>query len=136
MLQRHIHAIHTNKTTSRYVQHVLETGHTHGTLENALNILHHEKKGPLMNTLEQFHIHRLKKDIFNCWVLHPVACVSTNTLIKTTVRVQFTRTHIHIIHDQHPQRKTTTHTSNQTRRAKTNKYIIGTTIHVAKSFTT
>jgi hypothetical protein len=22
----------------------------------------------------------------NCWVLHPVACVSTNTLIKTTVR--------------------------------------------------
>jgi hypothetical protein len=31
-------------------------------LENTLNILHHEKKGPLMNTLKQFHIHRLKKD--------------------------------------------------------------------------
>jgi hypothetical protein len=24
--------------------------------------------------------------LFNCWVLYPVACVSTNTLIKTTVR--------------------------------------------------
>jgi hypothetical protein len=24
----HIHAIHSNKTTSRYAQHILETGHT------------------------------------------------------------------------------------------------------------
>jgi hypothetical protein len=31
---------------------------------------------------------------------------------------------------------TTTHTSDQTSRAKTNKYIIGATIHVAKPFTT
>jgi hypothetical protein len=28
-----------------------------------------------------------KEDMtLNCWVLHPVACVSTDTLIKTTVR--------------------------------------------------
>jgi hypothetical protein len=27
-----------------------------------LNILHFEKKGPLMNSLEQFHIYRISKD--------------------------------------------------------------------------
>jgi hypothetical protein len=59
--KEHIHAIHTNKT-SKYAQHILETGHTYGTIEDTLNILHCEKKGPLLNTLEQFHIHRLTKD--------------------------------------------------------------------------
>jgi hypothetical protein len=60
--KEHIHVIHTNKTTSKYAQHILETGHTYGTIENTLHILHCEKKGPLMNTSEQFHIHRLTKD--------------------------------------------------------------------------
>jgi hypothetical protein len=60
--KEHIHAIHTNKTTSRYAQHIFETGHAYGIIENTLNILHCEKNGPLMNSLEQFHIHRLTKD--------------------------------------------------------------------------
>jgi hypothetical protein len=60
--KEHIHAIHTKKTTSRYAQHILETGHTYGTIEDTLNILHFEKKGPLINTLKQFHIHKLSKD--------------------------------------------------------------------------
>jgi hypothetical protein len=54
--------IHTNKATSRYAHHILDTGHAYGTIEDTLNILHLEKKGPLMNTLEQFHIYRLSKD--------------------------------------------------------------------------
>jgi hypothetical protein len=60
--KEHIQAIHTNKMTSRYTQHVLDTGHAYGTIEDTLSILHVEKKGPLMNTLEQFHIYRLNKD--------------------------------------------------------------------------
>jgi sugar diacid utilization regulator len=48
-----------------YAQHILETGHTYGTIENTLHILHREKEGPLMNTLEQFHIHNLQKTIYN-----------------------------------------------------------------------
>jgi hypothetical protein len=60
--KEHIQAIHTNKTTSRYAQHILETGHAYGTIKDTLNILHYEKKGPLMNTLERFHIHKLTKD--------------------------------------------------------------------------
>jgi hypothetical protein len=40
---------------------------------------------------------------FNCWVLHPVACVSTNTLIKTTVRNKcfFFVVHNKIEHEKH-----------------------------------
>jgi hypothetical protein len=60
--KEHIQAIHTNKTTSRYAQHILDTGHAYNTIEDTLNILHFEKKGPLMNSLEQFHIYRLSKD--------------------------------------------------------------------------
>jgi hypothetical protein len=60
--KEHIQAIHTNTTTSRYAQHILDTGHAYGTIEDTLSILYHEKKGPLMNALEQFHIYRLSKD--------------------------------------------------------------------------
>jgi hypothetical protein len=60
--KEHIHAIRTNKTTSEYAQHILETGHSYGNTEDTLNILHHENKGPLMNACEQYHIHRLTKD--------------------------------------------------------------------------
>jgi hypothetical protein len=34
--KEHIHAIHTNKTTSRYAQRILETGHTYGTVEDTV----------------------------------------------------------------------------------------------------
>jgi hypothetical protein len=59
--KEHIHLIRTNKTTSKYAQDMLETGYTYGKIEDTLNILHHENKGPLMNTWEQFYIHRLTK---------------------------------------------------------------------------
>jgi hypothetical protein len=43
--KEHINAIHNKKPTSRYAQHILETGHTYGTIEDTLNILHRNKKG-------------------------------------------------------------------------------------------
>jgi hypothetical protein len=60
--KEHIHAIRTNNMTSRYAQHILETGHAYGKIEDTLDILNRENKGPLMNTWERFHIHRLTKD--------------------------------------------------------------------------
>jgi hypothetical protein len=54
--------IKSNKTTSKYAQHIPETGHTYGKVEDTLNILHHENKGSIMNSWEQFHIHRLIKN--------------------------------------------------------------------------
>jgi hypothetical protein len=34
----------------------------YGTTEDTLSILHQKKKGLLLNTLEQFHIHKLTKE--------------------------------------------------------------------------
>jgi hypothetical protein len=57
--REHIHAIRTNTTNSKYAQHILDTGHTYGNIEDTLNILHLQKKGPLMNTIEQYQIYKL-----------------------------------------------------------------------------
>jgi hypothetical protein len=60
--KEHIHAIHSNKTTSKYAQHILDTQHAYGNIEDTLDILHIEKKGPLMNTLKRFHIYKLSQE--------------------------------------------------------------------------
>jgi hypothetical protein len=60
--KEHIHAIRSNKTTSKYAQHILETGHAYGNIEDILNILHFEKKSKKMNSLEQYYIYRLTKE--------------------------------------------------------------------------
>jgi hypothetical protein len=52
----HINVIRTN-TTSKFAQHILETGHEYDTME----ILHIEKKGLKSNTLEIFHIYNITK---------------------------------------------------------------------------
>jgi hypothetical protein len=57
--KEHIHAIRTNTTNSKYAQHILDTGHEYGNIKDTLNILHIQKKGPLMNTLEQYQIYKL-----------------------------------------------------------------------------
>jgi hypothetical protein len=49
-------------TSSKYAQHILETGHTYGTIENTLNILQFEKKSQKMNSLEQYYIYRLTRE--------------------------------------------------------------------------
>jgi hypothetical protein len=60
--REHIHAIRSNKATSKYAQHILETGHSYNTMENTLNILQFEKKSQKMNSLEQYYIYRLTKE--------------------------------------------------------------------------
>jgi hypothetical protein len=42
---------------SKYAQHILDTQHTYSNIHETMDILHFEKKGPLINTLEQFHIY-------------------------------------------------------------------------------
>jgi hypothetical protein len=45
-----------------WTQHILDTQHAYGTIEDTLDILHIEKKGPLKNTLERFHIYKLSQE--------------------------------------------------------------------------
>jgi hypothetical protein len=54
--KEHIQAIRTNNPNSKYAQHILDTQHTYSNTQETMDILHFEKKGPLMNTLEQYSL--------------------------------------------------------------------------------
>jgi hypothetical protein len=60
--KEHIHVIRTNNPNSKYAQRILDTQHTYRNIHETMDILHFEKKEPLMNTLEQFHIYSLWKE--------------------------------------------------------------------------
>jgi hypothetical protein len=60
--KEHIKAIRSNRPNSKYSQHILDTQHTYGTIVDTIDILHFEKKGPLMKTSERFHIYNLSKE--------------------------------------------------------------------------
>jgi hypothetical protein len=52
----HINAIKSNKSTSKYVQHILDNQNSYGTIHDTMDILSMTKKGQHMNTLERYHI--------------------------------------------------------------------------------
>jgi hypothetical protein len=53
----HIRAIQYNMENSTYAQHIINTGHTYGSIQNTMEILHTTQKGKYMNCLEKFHIY-------------------------------------------------------------------------------
>jgi hypothetical protein len=53
--------IRTNKNTSKYAEHILDSKHSYGSLENAMKVLHLATKGKHMNTHEKFHIYQISK---------------------------------------------------------------------------
>jgi hypothetical protein len=57
--REHIQAIRTNTYTSKYSQHVLDTGHAYDTIEETMEVIQTAKKGHLLNTLERFYIYDL-----------------------------------------------------------------------------
>jgi hypothetical protein len=59
--KEHINAIRTNKQNSKFAQHILETRHNCDTMDQIMNILHIEKKGPKLNTLERYRIYEMTK---------------------------------------------------------------------------
>jgi len=44
--------------TSRFAQHLNEHSHSFGSIDNIMQILHHQKKGPHLNTTEWFYTHK------------------------------------------------------------------------------
>jgi hypothetical protein len=59
--REHVQAIRTNKINSKYAQHILDTQHTYGSIENTMSILHMATKGRYTNTLEKFHFYNISK---------------------------------------------------------------------------
>jgi hypothetical protein len=60
--KEHIEAIRNNNSNSGYSNHILNTGHTHGTITDTMDIVNTGKKGKHLNTLEKYHIYRTSKD--------------------------------------------------------------------------
>ena len=44
--------------SSTFAQHLFDNGHTFGTINETMKILHTIKKGQMMNTLENLHIYQ------------------------------------------------------------------------------
>jgi hypothetical protein len=54
--KKHIRAIKYNKDSSEYAQHILNTGHSYGKIEDIMEIIKVENKGKHLDTLEKYHI--------------------------------------------------------------------------------
>jgi hypothetical protein len=57
----HVQAIRTNNEKTGFSHHILNTGHSYGSLEDSLEIISIQEKGPYLNTLEKFHIYKIKQ---------------------------------------------------------------------------
>jgi hypothetical protein len=59
--KEHITEIKTKGQKSKYAQHILDTTHEYGKIEQTMEILHIEKKGRMLSALESYHIYELTK---------------------------------------------------------------------------
>jgi hypothetical protein len=50
-----------SKITTVFAKHLVQHQHTLLPIEDCLTILHHQKKGRMLNTMEQFHIYKAAK---------------------------------------------------------------------------
>jgi hypothetical protein len=55
--KEHIQAIRNNNSNSGYSKHILNTGHTYGSVTNTTKVLKTQRKGKHLNTLEKYYIY-------------------------------------------------------------------------------
>jgi hypothetical protein len=58
--KEHIHDIRSNNSNSGYSSHILNTGHTYGTITDTMEIIT-RRKGKHLNALEKYHIYKVSK---------------------------------------------------------------------------
>jgi hypothetical protein len=54
-----IREIQTNSKSSKYALHILDTTHNYDTMEKTMKILHVERKGQVLDALENYYIYIL-----------------------------------------------------------------------------
>jgi hypothetical protein len=59
--KEHIQAIRNNNSNSGYSNHILNTGHTYGTITDTMGVIRNGRKGTHLITLEKYHIYRISK---------------------------------------------------------------------------
>jgi hypothetical protein len=57
----HIHDIRSNNSNTGYANHILNTGHTYGTITDTMETMKTERKGRYLNT-ERYYIYEISKD--------------------------------------------------------------------------
>jgi DNA-binding sugar fermentation-stimulating protein len=60
--KKHIYDIKSNNSNTGYANHILNTGHAYGPIDNAMEIMETGKKGKCLNTLEKYHIYSTSKE--------------------------------------------------------------------------
>jgi hypothetical protein len=60
--REHTQAIRNNYGNSGYSSHILNTGHTYGSITDTMKVVKVEK-GKHLNTLEKFHIYKISKGL-------------------------------------------------------------------------
>jgi hypothetical protein len=60
--KEHVQDIRNNNNNSVYSNHILNTGHTYGTINDTMDIIRKGKKGQHLNTLEKYYIHKISKN--------------------------------------------------------------------------
>jgi hypothetical protein len=60
--KEHIQAIRNNNSNSGYSKHILNTGHTYGSITDTMKALKTQRKGKHLNTLERYYIYKMMKN--------------------------------------------------------------------------
>jgi len=68
---------------SIFVQHVINEGHSFGTIDETMNIIYYERKGKMLDTLEKFYIYRETK---NGNQINDRITVRSNPIFETIVK--------------------------------------------------
>jgi hypothetical protein len=60
--KEHIRDIKNNNSKSGYSNHILNTGHSYGSITDTMEIMKIERKGKHLNTWEKYHIYKIIKE--------------------------------------------------------------------------
>jgi hypothetical protein len=63
--KEHIQAIRSNCSKSGYSNHILNTGHTYGTITDTKDIIRIGRKNRYLNALEKHHIYKIRRNILH-----------------------------------------------------------------------
>jgi hypothetical protein len=75
--KEHRQAIRNNNGNSEYSKHILNMGHTYGSVTDMMKVLKSQKKGRHLNTLERYYIYKMRKN----GIQMNDACIETHNLI-------------------------------------------------------
>ena len=68
---------------STFVQHVINEGHSFGPMNEIMNVIHYERKGKMLDTLEKFYIYGETK---NGNQINDILTVQSNPIFETIVK--------------------------------------------------